>query len=378
MQFWKIVAVGLLAVAAGAGGYWAGASLESDSIAPFSVDRRQMDNYSEQPSNGLAYDWVDCIENFVPGAPEDEAKVYCIDWTKRGITSTLFALRVEGDLIPVIESHADDAPETGRVLIEVVGGTGDVPFHAASAMPKAISEQYGDTNARAIKGGDAHESAFHKALERGLTVASVGYWGTHVRTLNQPDEFQRAAKDVRRVVDHYRDISGYEPALLTISLGNHVALAGLGQDRLERMNVLSLVPAMDGLQSHLKRAFERAKKAKARGLDSSDWATFNVYKMTKQGPEFEYSDFMPLKDHVPQFIGKADLPWADVTPRSPCFEVVLGAKDYRTSDYLQETPQWPDHVTVLLADHNVLKDAPVTTSRIMADFAECVLSNADA
>ena len=56
MQFWKIVAVGLLAVAAGAGGYWAGASLESDSIAPFSVDRRQMDNYSEQPSNGLAYD----------------------------------------------------------------------------------------------------------------------------------------------------------------------------------------------------------------------------------------------------------------------------------------------------------------------------------
>lgn len=375
MRIWKIGTVGLLILAAGAGGYWMGALSVKDRLTPFSTDRRQMDNYSDQPSNGLAYDWVDCLEHFVPDASQDSAKIFCIDWTKRGVTSTLYALRVEGDLIPVVESRADSAPETGQVMIEVVGGTGGVPFHVTEVVPNWMEQKFGEANARAIRAGEAEEIAHYQALKRGITVASVGYWGTHIRTLNEPDEIERAGADVRRVVDYYLEAQKREPALLTISLGNHVALAGLGQDRLEKMNVLSLVPVMDGLQNHLKRAFERAEKQNARGENSDSWSTFNVYKMAKQGPEFEFSDFIPIEDHLPKFTGEVDLPWADVSPKSPCFETVLGAKDYRTREYLRETSQWPEHVTVLLADHNIQRDAPVTTSRIMADFTECVLAS---
>jgi hypothetical protein len=55
-----------------------------------------------------------------------------------------------------------------------------------------------------------------------------------LRTLNAPDEFALSAQDVRLAVDYYRDKKGADLPLITVSLGDHLALAALGQERSKR------------------------------------------------------------------------------------------------------------------------------------------------
>ncbi|KPF86978.1 hypothetical protein IP81_19230 [Novosphingobium sp. AAP83] len=61
-------------------------------------------------------------------------------------------------------------------------------------------------------------------------------------------------------VDYYRDSGGADLPLITIRLGNHLALAALGKGRIEKMNVLALVPMMDGLtiqlQAHIAKQYD--------------------------------------------------------------------------------------------------------------------------
>ncbi len=215
-------------------------------------------------------------------------------------------------------------------------------------------------------------------MKRGFTIASVGYWGTNLRTLNAPDEFELGKRDVLAAIEFYRAQIGEEPPLVTISLGNHLALAALGKDRLERMDVLSLVPVMDGLQHHIGRFLKTVEadkaEAEAKGEFFGEWISFNVHRQTEDGPAFDYSRSLAMHEVVPRYVGEANHAWKGVEFQSPCSAIVLGAKDPRTLAYLEETTERPAFVQVWDTDHITSLEAPERTRTLFADFADCLVA----
>jgi hypothetical protein len=220
------------------------------------------------------------------------------------------------------------------------------------------------------------QAAYFKFLERGFTIASIGYWGTSFRTLNAPNEMELAVQDVRTAIDYYRDREGTEPALLISSLGNHLALGALGKDRLEAMNFLSMVPLMDGLQHHLRRVEkeieEERQKAQANGKPFGHWIFFNIYSQTGDNRDFAHVQMLPLHDFIAPYVGAADYPWREVSPKSPCSRIVLGNKDPRTLDYLAAHENLPEAITVLASDHDLHADAPNEMSGILEWYGDCL------
>jgi hypothetical protein len=381
---WLAVAVGVTIIGLGGLLGFLHSKDAADEPQTFSIPIEQIvaESYSEHPTNGLAYDWVDCLEHFVPRADAGEDRILCRDWSAQGVTSTLLALRTGADFVPVIESRLDGVKDTGIVVVDVVGGTGDTPYAIAEGMTrekiKELHDKFGDPRTTKSDGARfimrlVEETSAYQVLKRGFTIASIAYWGTSVRTLYEPGEFAAAADDVRAVVDHYRDIRGAEPPMITTSFGNQVALAALGEERLETMHVLSNVPLMTGLQAHLTRVDGEIEKIRAAGEDPRGFARFNVYKRAEHGFVFDYTKMLDHYDHITRFLGDADFPYSDVEPQSPCSRIVLGSEDPRTKDYLKHTPQWPPFVTVVEADHDVERDAPGVMRSILADFSDCVL-----
>jgi hypothetical protein len=290
----------------------------------------------------------------------------------------LIALQLGEQRIPVVESRLAGVTSAGPVVLDIQGGPGGVPF--------LVSEDASDERISRMRRSrmndwlpeDIGQSPNQQLLERGYTIASIGYWGMNLRTLNAPDEFALAAKDVRLALDYYRDKKGADLPLITVSLGNHLALAALGKERIQQMDVLALVPVMDGLQHHLKVALSakavEKEKVESAGHLYGDWAPFNIYKRSIDGLRFDQSRLLPFDEFVSRFIGNADFPWKGMTPRMPCSKVVLGSKDPRTLDYLANVKDLPDFVIALDADHNLFKDAPDRSKELFAEFADCITS----
>lgn len=333
---------------------------------------------SEFPQRGLGHDWLDCLTRYWSDENKAADRVVCETWTQQGVTSSLIALQLGEQRVPVVESRLADAASDGPVVLDIQGGPGGAPF----LVSEGASDEF---ISRLRRGGmndwlpeDIGQSPYQRLLKRGYTIASIGYWGMNLRTLNAPDEFALAAEDVRLAVDYYRDKNGADLPLITVSLGNHLALAALGQERLQKMDVLALVPVMDGLQYHLKRALSaraaEKKKAESLGHLYGDWVFFNIYKRSGDGLRFDESRMLPLDEFVLRFTGKADFPWKGITPRSPCSKVVLGSKDPRTLEYLASVEDTPDFVIALDADHNLFKDAPNRLQALFAEFADCIAS----
>lgn len=335
--------------------------------------------HSDEPESGLASDWWKCLKRQKEGGGTPATRTICKTSTTTGLTSELIALKIDDQIVPVVESRLTDA-EPGPVVVEITGGPGGEPFSVDDALTE---KQIAEMRNLGIKvNGQDRRASYVRLIERGYTLASIGYWGTSFRTLNSPDEIQLAIREVRAVIDHYRDREGAEPALLTTSLGNHLALGALGEERLEAMNFLALVPVMDGLQHHLRRVeretAEARTKAKATDTHYGDWTVFHLYSETKGEKEFSQVQMLPIHDFFPRYAGGADFPWSAVQPRGPCARIILGRKDPRTRGYLAARHELPQFVTVLASDHDSFADAPKEMRAIFNQYADCLAAQRQA
>lgn len=370
MQRWTLLAVGLavLLVAGGATVHYV-AKVRSER-ASAELARMIAMTRSEKPDIGLPADWIACLERAGPDAP---SRTICTTTTTQGLTSELVAIKDGDRIVPVIETRlADAAP--GPVIIDLVGGPGGRPFHAEDIIPPDVVAKW--RRMGLTSDGQGRQPAYLRLVQRGFTIASVSYWGTAMRTLEAPDEMQLAIREVRAVVDHYRDRDGAEPALITTSLGNHLALGALGQARLEGMDVLALVPVMDGLQHHLRRvAKENARQreeARASGKPFGQWTMFHIYKDRGAQRTFDHAGMLGMDEYVPRYMGKADYPWKGVRPSGPCTRIVLGDRDPRTRDFLAANRTLPPFITVLPADHDLFADAGKAMLLIVERYGDCL------
>lgn len=334
---------------------------------------------SNEPRSGLASDWLQCLKRQKEGMRTPATRTICKTTTTTGLTSELIALKVGDQIVPVIESRLADA-EPGPVLVDITGGPGGEPYAVDDALTDRQIAEMRDLGIK-VNGQDWHAS-YVRLLERGFTIASIGYWGTSFRTLNSPDEIQLAIREVRTVIDHYRNRDGAEPALLTTSLGNHLALGALGEERLEAMNFLALVPVMDGLQHHLRRVeretAEARARAKATGEPYGDWTVFHLYSEANGEKEFGQVRMLPVHDFFPRYAGAADFPWSAVRPTGPCARIILGSKDPRTRGYLSARDELPQFVTVLASDHDPFADAPKEMHAVFNQYADCLAAQRQA
>ena len=321
---------------------------------------------SDKPDIGPPADWIACLERAGAAAP---SRTICTTMTAQGLTSELVAVKAGGLIVPVIETRRVDAAP-GPVIIDLVGGPGGRPFHVEDIMPAAAVAEW--RRLGLTSNGLVKQPAYVHLLQRGFIIASVGYWGTAMRTLDAPDEMQLAMREVRTVADHYRDRDGAEPALITTSLGNHLALGALGQARLEGMDVLALVPVMDGLQHHLRRVAKEREEARASGKPFGQWTMFHIYKDRQGQRTFDHAGMLGMIEYVPRYMGKADYPWKGVRPSGPCTRIILGDRDPRTRDFLAANRTLPPFITVLPADHDLFADAGKAMLPIVERYGDCL------
>lgn len=369
-----LLAAGILA--AGALGAFTSASTGIDAATRERL-LKEFYSRSDEPKLRLPRDWHACVGGVARLADKNASRIECDTWTAQGVTSTLVALRQGDAFVPVVESRLEIASDDGRYVVDVVGGPGGEPF----LVERGTTDEYFDRLKHAGHTpkiwSDMRVSPYRQLMGRGFTIASVGYWGTNIRTLQAPDEIEMAFADVATAVGFYRDRVGAEPALVTTSLGNHIALGALGRERLEQMNVLAVVPVMDGLQHHLRRArlesAEERAQAEAKGELFGPWKPFNIYKNTDSGIAFDHSQVLPLHDYMPRYVGSYDLAFGEIRPRGACSRIVLGSKDPRTRDYLAARARRTKRLIVLNADHDLAKDDPQSVRAIFRDFAQCLI-----
>jgi|GEM_PF-1572499 len=368
------LAAGMLAVAA----LW---FIKSGSTGMDAATREKLfaeikNSRSEEPKLRLPRDWHACAEGVARLADEGTQRIECDTWTAQGVTSTLVALKVADALVPVVETRLEGTDDEGRIVVDVVGGPGGGPFQVDRGATDEFYDRLGEAGRGMVFWRDMRVSPYRYLMDRGFTIASVGYWGTNIRTLQAPNEIELAFEDVGTTVDFYRDRAGAEPALVTTSLGNHLALGALGRERLERMDVLAVVPVMDGLQHHLRRvrlgsARERAK-AEADDELFGEWMVFNIYRRSGDTIIFDQSRYLPLHDYSPRYVGKHDLAWKDIMPKGKCSRILLGTIDPRTRDYLKDKKDLPSFVIVLPADHDLALEAPEDVRGLFFDYADCL------
>lgn len=333
---------------------------------------------SENPQRGFPYDWLDCIERYQTETEEKAQKQLCGTWTTQGVTSSLYALKFGSERVPVIESALAGQATQGPLIVDIQGGPGGSPFYTNPAMTEELLERLRKSDLLRSMHSEMSESSHFQLLAQGFTIASLGYWGMSMRTPNQAGEIDLAIVDVRRAIDFYRDQEGREPPMITTSLGNHLALGALGKDRIETMQVLAIVPVMDGLQHHLERLAkthdEHITETESTGELHGGWTFFNIYAGPVDEPVFDHSEMLSMTDYATRFFADRDFAWLEVAQTGACSRTILGSQDPRTRDYLDRTSQLPSFVTVLDADHDIFKDQPEEARAIYAAFGECLLA----
>ena len=327
---------------------------------------------SDEPGGGLAPAWAICLEKLQASDGDLPERIICNTRAGQGVTSALVALQLDGKFIPVVESQIADVAIEGRLVVDVVGGPGDDPFYSNAAVTAEMVEKFRGNEQISVVGGIMEERPHYQLMQRGFTIASVAYWGTSVRTLAEADEIGSAIGEVGSVINYYRDRMGREPPMVTGSLGNHLVLGALGKERLETMQVLSLVPAMDGLQHHLVRVTADEAWTSPDVL-KGDWVWRNIYRREGDRMAFDHRRMIDQREFIPRYIGDADYPWRELELKDPCSTIVLGDKDPRTSDYLADRESLPSNVQVWMANHSLLQEVPDQARALFAEFADCLL-----
>jgi len=257
----------------------------------------------------------------------------------------------------------------------VVGGPGNTPYHADPTLTEEFIQKLRKHDMLEIyRGAIVKDLPQYQLMQRGFTIASLGYWGMSIRTLNEHDEIELAVQDVRLALNYYRDQLGKDPPLITASLGNHLVLGAIGQNRLENANVLALVPVMDGLQHHISRFVPEMVKTEAENGGHQGYAFYNVYTRSDNGVEFDHSRALRSGDFAVQFFGDADYGWRDVSLSGSCSKVILGSEDPRTKADLEANNDLPSFIEVWDSGHDIVQDAPEQTRRAYADYANCLLA----
>ena len=275
----------------------------------------------------------------------------------------------------MIESRLEGQRDTGLLVVDLVGGPGGEPYHVSQVMTEKFMKKLRKSGRlKNFHGAIAKDVPHYQLMRRGFTIASVGYWGTRMRTLNEPNEIELAVRDVRLVINYYRKTMGEEPPLITASLGNHLVLGAIGKHRLENANVLALVPVMDGLQQDIKRFRAEVKRTGADNKPSQVFRFFNIYARSDKGVVFDHWGALLSRDFTTQFIGDLDYRWRDVSLTASCSKLILGSEDPRTEAYLAANNNLPSFIEVWQSDHDVTKDVPDQTRAVFAAYAECLLS----
>lgn len=369
------IAIGCAAILAIATGLLYRSIATEEAQSTEEILRKMISARSDKPRLGLPSAWFNCLRRLGGGANFKADRVVCETWTFEELQSDLVALRVGDKVVPVLESKSR-LNENGKVVVDVTGGPGGQPFYVKPFLSEEQLEKF--RRAGFVRFGVESRSAYIWLLDRGFTVASIGYWGTNFRILNVQSGIDLAIADVATAYEFYRDAEGVDPPLIMTSLGNHLALGALGRRRLERIPFLSVVPAMDGLQDHLKRAqaeFEHERsKGNGKSKISDSWISANIYARTEKGFDFGESRMISLSEFVPRFVGKADLPLNGLTPKDGCSRIVLGTRDPRTAGYLARNHALPDFISVLDANHDVFEDSPERMREIFEGYANCVVS----
>ncbi|MEP5725831.1 MAG: hypothetical protein ABJ311_05405 [Erythrobacter sp.] len=275
--------------------------------------------------------------------------------------------------MPIVETRLANSKESDRILLHVVGGPGEQPFHVNPAMTEQFLARIRRDKLSDLFRGELRQSAYYQVLKRGYTIASVGYWGTHIRTVEAPDEIALAIDDVTRAVDFYSDNDGKAPPMIMESLGNHLALGALGRERLETMQVLALVPVMDGLQHHIARIKEEHAEKIANEEPIGEWVYFNIFKRVDEATNFDHSRLVRMLGYISRFVGDADLPWRNVSLKDKCSSIALGTEDPRTKNFLAAEENLPSFVKVWEADHNLFEDVPEEMQNLFAEYADCLI-----
>lgn len=325
----------------------------------------------QRPGGKLDRVWADCLDQLETLESPAPARATCHVLEGQGVSSEIVALALDGDFVPVIESRIPDLAIEGRIVVDVVGGPGDNPFYSNPPVTKELVEQFRGNKTIRLDGGLMEETPQYELMSRGFTVASIAYWGTSVRTLDEPDEIGSAIREVGSVIDYYRDQLDREPPLITGSLGNHLVLGALGKERVEAMQVLSLVPIMDGLQRHLVRVMADEAWTEPDVL-KGQWVWRNIYRREGDRTAFDHRRVIDQREFVPQYIGDADYPWRELKLRGACSTIVLGEKDPRTRDYLADRKSLPSNLQVWDTGHSIFQEAPEQARALFAKFADCL------
>ena len=365
-----------LAIFAAAGCSADTGSVRSDAENPRlrEVIQRGQEQRYQRPGGNLERAWANCLDQLETLDGSAPVRTTCHVLEGQGVSSRLVALAFDDDFVPVIESSIPPVAINDRIVVEVVGGPGDDPFYSNPSVTKELVEQFRGNKTIRLNGGLMEETPHYEMMSRGFTVASIAYWGTSVRALDEPDEIGSAIREVGSAIDYYRDELGREPPLITGSLGNHLALGALGRERLEAMQVLSLVPAMDGLQHHLTRVMADEAWTSPDVL-KGQWVWRNIYRRDGDRMTFDHRRMIDQREFIPQYIGDADYPWRELRLRGACSTIVLGEKDPRTLDYLAERESLPSNLQVWNTDHSLLHEAPEQARELFANFADCLSSN---
>lgn len=336
------------------------------------IERGQEPNY-QRPHGDLDRAWANCLDHLETLAGSAPVRFTCQVLEGQGVSSRLVALAFDGEFVAVIESSIPEVATTDRIVVDVVGGPGDDPFYSNPSVTKELVERYRGNDTIRLHAGLIEETPHYEMMARGFTVASIAYWGTSVRALDEPDEIGSAIREVGLVIDYYRDELGREPPLITGSLGNHLVLGALGKERVEAMQVLSLVPVMGGLQHHLAKITSEESWTSPDAL-KGQWVWRNIYRREGDRMAFDHRRMIDQRELIPQYIGDADYPWRELKLGGACSTIVLGEKDPRTLDYLAERESLPSNLQVWNTDHSLLHEAPEQARALFAKFADCLSS----
>ena len=95
---------------------------------------------SDKPQDGLASYWFECLQRVKANGDGTSDRTLCKTWTAEGLTSELIALKVDDQIVPVIESRLVEA-RPGPVVVDITGGPGGTPFYVNPMMTeKEIAE----------------------------------------------------------------------------------------------------------------------------------------------------------------------------------------------------------------------------------------------
>jgi hypothetical protein len=302
----------------------------------------------------------------VISGPIDQQSFVCSVWRSNEVISTLIAIKYEDTFVPVVETYSILPQQRKTRILHLTGGTGGnllALYPSVDPDLRTKIETWGGS-----VGPDFTDLPYMELLSLGHTIASVGYWGTTVRTSGSKAEIEDAIKDVEAAYEFYSASDEQAPAIVAESLGAHLALGAIGRERLQQANFIFVSPSMDGIQ-HALTAFDRER------LKKLERKEFYVYRRNEGGWKFESVQNFGLAEHIRTYVGGKDLPLTKLKPKTPCSKVFVGMDDYRLQNFLSNKDKFGDYIRILGGRHRLIQENPVEMAEYFREFSKCLSLN---